>query len=626
MSKYLQQCRKKYASVFTEEWQKKARSVAPDSDDERSIFYELIDFEDDCFILLSKSILSGEYISDDNFIIEIKAFISDVTIDNNNGVSALIKKYYSISDCLYNALGQYSAFFSFAYEKFITSTPEERVNLYNRKSTNEDSKISLLNYTIQICRYDYKYPLIEEALNEFLMTYLKVRDLYKEEKKESLFFIFEILYSKCNYIIKRINKKIDFSLLCESYKISPESLDISFLQELIDKQISLSPLNSINTEKLKTDIESSNPKIDSFVRLGWNMAKNKKKEDLTIIKRLISVFENKFLQNISDVYKQTSLKEQFNIFSINSVYNFLENCQFSIYLATTPFDFDYIKESIVRIDNLQRGTFINNFHPYKKSIDSIFDFIEKKIQNQDNNEITSFEKDLFAKLDLYIDKFEKFILWGEKHRFFPFQLTFEESLIEYKGLDLFIPSSFANIINYKELTDKLVEYKNRKSILANKYETYKSKLAVKKLNERIKKDRFDMLQTIIIFAGVITFLFGTINIFSNNTEMDLTQLIINTSGLGVILILFTSVFITIAPILSGIIDSGKIMKTKRFILSVILIIIYSAFIFLNYRSVQNLYKSEQAVKLNKLIMKSPENNISLSETDSLYIFSIKKDN
>ena len=591
-----------------------------------SSFFEIVDFEKECFFLISKSILSGEYISYEDFSNEIKEFIKTTEVDRNEGQSNILKKYYDVSDSLNNVLHEYSAFVSYAKEKFNTNSSGPRFNFYPSKTLqSESSMINQVTLTLRICRYEYKYPLLEEEINKFMVEYLNILDL-REEKDENINSIIEILYFKCNFIIKRLNRKINFTKLGDLYKISPETLYVDFLQPLIDKQISFNPLNKKEKDILITDLESGTPKLESFIRLAWDMAKRKESNDLPEMKRLISKFEITHLiktQGIQDK-NSLSLKENYDIFSINSVYNFLQNCQFSIELSQKPFNLDFITKTINRIGQVQQGTLIKNFHPYKKSIDTIINFIEDKTDSSKNNEIVSFEKKLFFILDSFIFKFEEYIQWGKIHRFFPFQLSFDESIIPYKNLQIFIPSSFANVINYLELEDKLRGYKNKRDILANKYETFKSKLAIDELQSQFKKDRFNMLQTIILFAGIITFLFGTINIFSNNSEMNLTQLIINTSGLGVILVLFTSVSIAIAPLMTNMVNVDTLLKSRRFWIATVFFIVYAGTIFLNYKAVQDLHRSKKGHQLEELIRKSSDANIQLTENDSNYIFKIEK--
>lgn len=620
MTRYLELCHEKYRELFSKDWM----NIDSEQIDEKNLFYDILDFEKECFILLSKSILSGEYISNDYFEYDLKSFIESTEIEWEESPTKLKEKYLSVSRSISAILMQYSGFYFYAYEKFIIDTSENRLNFY-QKSDYVNSPISLVQDVMKVCEFDYGYPLSDKKLMNFLGIYLEIKDHIKSSKDADILFIWEVLFFKCNYIIKRINKKIDFSLLLEVYRITPNTLDLGPLDSLIKKQISFYPLSEEETKRLKDNINSDKPELESLLRLSWSIAKKKDTKDIELMQTVLDIFESNFLHLIeANSIKQSNPIESFNRFSINSVYNFIQNCQFSLQLSYKTFDLKFINNHTDRINKVQKGTFIKNFHPFKKGIDYIIQFIDNKLLNDKQNDIYEFENNIFATLDNFIDKFEEYIRWGENHRFFPFQLTFKESLIDHGDLKLFIPSSFANIIDYKQLEDKLQEYKNQRHFLAIKYETYKSKLAITELNSQFKKDRFNMLQMIILFAGIITFLFGTINIFTQNTDQNLSQLIINTIGLGIILVLFTSTSLTLAPALTNIVDFNEIEKTRRFKVAIGFILVYVIVIISLYKSVQDLHRSQKGYELNQLISTSNNEEINIVENDSLYIFEIKK--
>lgn len=84
---------------------------------------------------------------------------------------------------------------------------------------------------------------------------------------------------------------------------------------------------------------------------------------------------------------------------------------------------------------------------------------------------------------------------------------------------------------------------------------------------------------IAIFTAAITFLFGIVNIFINNTTLNLYQLIANTIGFGVLLLLFASLYLFISPLLIQRINWYQYLKTGRCIAGVVLIGIYAILVF-----------------------------------------------
>src|SRR5690554_2075004 len=267
---YLKQCHTLYKELFSDPWLALAYVEA----DEKVIlnsFSSIVDFENECFFLISKSVLCGEYISIDKFSDELKEFISTTEIEQNEGQPKVIEKYYEVTACLNDLLKHYTGFISFAKEKFITNSSGPSYVVSSSK-TSISSVINDVYYTFHVCYYDYDYPLLEEELDTFISIYWKINNRLEKDKKEN--FIFDILYYKCNYILKRINRKFDYSVLDKLYKISPDELEVDFLQSLIDKQINLTPLEKGDIITLEKTVESKDAKPEDFVRLSWSMAKD----------------------------------------------------------------------------------------------------------------------------------------------------------------------------------------------------------------------------------------------------------------------------------------------------------------------------------------------------------------
>ena len=159
--------------------------------------------------------------------------------------------------------------------------------------------------------------------------------------------------------------------------------------------------------------------------------------------------------------------------------------------------------------------------------------------------------DKIDELERLIVSFEDALKWSEFHKFFPFQLPFEESLVYSSDYDLklFVPSAFARNIDYKKLKEELALFKKEKDNLIFLLNLSKERREIEKIKESIKDADKKAFDTIAVFTASITFLFGTINIFMNNTTLGISMLISNTVGLGVLLLLFMSLYLLFSPLL-----------------------------------------------------------------------------
>ena len=113
---------------------------------------------------------------------------------------------------------------------------------------------------------------------------------------------------------------------------------------------------------------------------------------------------------------------------------------------------------------------------------------------------------------------------------------------------MFVPSAFADNIDYKQQRDKLISFKKERDNLFFLFDLSKERRDIENLKETIKTTDKKAFDLIAIFTAAITFLFGTVNIFVVNDKADLAQLICNTIGLGIILILFTSLYLLVSPV------------------------------------------------------------------------------
>ena len=117
---------------------------------------------------------------------------------------------------------------------------------------------------------------------------------------------------------------------------------------------------------------------------------------------------------------------------------------------------------------------------------------------------------------------------------------FNECLVLYKELSirLFIPSSFTRPIEYKILSDEIMEYKSKIVFFRNKLELLKEKDDIERIKQEIAKSERKYIEILGVFTAVITFLFGTIDFFS--TAKKSADIIYPSIAIGLILLLFSS--------------------------------------------------------------------------------------
>ena len=581
----LQTCLEQYQSKFgNEDW---LPSKFENEEEIRLLFNNITDFFDDCFVYLTRSILSGEYIEYSVFENILKDFLSIITgFDKNDFPSStisgnpiknkFISKFNELNNSLHNALRYYQSFIDLSKGKFDPSLPNEEYSVFQLRNTKSDNVLILFNeLTIPLYRFDYNLPIKSVDIQNLLIIRNHLITQKQRVTSANLKSIFTLLLYKCNYIIQRVKTtsfKSNINFIPEV--VNPSELELGdyafFTQKPIDDK-----------KKYLESINSNQQFVRPFVYLMKYYKENLvDAKDIRFMDEIIERYIEKYNSFISTPFTAGEpFKHRYDTFSWNSVLNFLHNCRFSFYVQKCNPKLKDIKHEINRIQDIQGRTFISNFHPYEKAIESLISCVKERLKNNNFNDWLV--QDKLDELDHLLDKFEKTLEWSENHKFFPFQLPFNESYFyskEYR-LKLFIPSAFAKNIDYKSLHSTLAFFKKERDNLYFLFDLSKERRDIENLKETIKTTDKKAFDLIAIFTTAITFLFGTVNIFVVNDKADLAQLICNTIGLGIILILFTSLYLLVSPVFIQRVDIKDYVRSRRLWFGILGFIPYILLIF-----------------------------------------------
>lgn len=601
----LQTCLEQYLSKFgNDNW---LPSDFEDEEENMRLFNGITDFIDDCFIYLTRSILSGEYIEFSDFENILKDFgdklksgdfyVPEVLYNDIPLEYKFKSKYNELNSSLFNALKYYQNFIEEAKGKFNINSSSEKFGVFQIRMGIPNNTLVLFNkLTIPLCKCDYHLPTESKDFQNLLIIRSKLREEIANGDSLRLRNILSILLHKCNYIIQRVkSSSFESNINFETEIINPSSLDLGEYSHFAKKEIS-------DKETYLEDIKSDSKSISSFVYLMRYYKDNLvKPNDIKLMDKLIERYIKKYdsFKNRS-VTADEAFKYKYDAFSWNSILNFLYNCRFSFYVKKCNPQIKRLKRDINKILEIQGSTSIKNFHPFEKGIEAIILCVKGHLGNNKFNDWLI--EDKLDELRHLIEEYEKALEWSELHKFFPFQLPFEESRYysEVNDLNLFVPSAFAKHIDYKQQRDKLISFKKDSDNLSFLFDLSKERRDIENLKETIKTTDKKAFDLIAIFTAAITFLFGTVNIFVANDNTDLGRLLCNTTGLGIILILFTSLYLLVSPVFIQRIDFIEYLKTKRFWFGLTGLGFYVALTFNLYNSTKML---ESNIMKDKLLKK-----------------------
>lgn len=578
MLSILEQCYNQFLSEFPESW-------LPDSEDENVLFdksTQLHSFFETCFIQLSKSIISGEYIGTPNFIDVLNRFLEKTAVveyapsaSRNRTADKLLSSYRDLNYSIYNSLKRYNSFIIVSKKKFNTEEDKYKYGFYRlKKEESTDNDLILFSeIAIPLCVFDYQFPANEDEFQDILIIRNRLMEYMSEGSTERK-AILSILLQKCHFIIRKI-KKTPFYYNIESSVelIIPLEMNIGSYDEFVKEECN----SASKAEELLADINGMNPNLKSFVLLMKYYKQNfTDKSDIDkmwfVLKQFSNIYQIK--KDTQAFISPANSIEEYDKFSLNSIFNFLHNCCFSFYTQKCDPNLRQIKEQLRHIEHIQAKTGVKNFHPYEKAIEAIIRCIELHIGKDDfdNRLIEDKLEELNRVILLYKEAYE----WSSSHQFFPFQLPFGESMCNVGdgSIRLFMPSAYARYINYNTLKVRLEQFNRTKEYLRFRCDLSMERKEITQIKNDIKTSDKKAYDLIAIFTAAITFLFGIVNIFINNTTLDLYQLIANTIGFGILLLLFASLYLFISPLLIQRINWRQYLKTGRCIAGIVLIVIY----------------------------------------------------
>ena len=610
----LQVCYEKYKVEFgNEKW---SHIDYNDGEACQAFYNKIQDFIEFSFIHLTRSILSGEYIREKNFGEILEKFKQELANIPNPPVGSITTpenriqlEVFYLGSSLFNALASYESFFFLVRSKY-KKADYENSNIWLKRLFRKTDRNSLLetfyNIAIPICQQEY-YLLVDEGRAYKILELRSSIEMMAQNTSVGVKEIYTLLLQKTAYILRRVRKEpLRYATSNFKEEITyPKDLDIGDYS-LFEKRT--------NSDKDKIRIAPFVSKMEKY------RTSLKNEREIKSMDNLIADFKRVYGAYKSDPkQKKSELEKISDEFSWDSVYNYLYNCRFS-FLTRVKKDIKLkeIKEELRVIEDIQAATSIRNFHPYEKAIQSIIDCIQRHIDREDIND--HLMEDKFSELERLIPLYKERIKWCKSHTFIAFQLPFEESCVysEKYELNLFVPSPFVNNDDYDALAKRAdayeQQYKSQKMI----YAVTKEKVEIDKIKSSIKNTDKKAFDLIAIFTTAITFLFGIVNIFIMNDEVNLPLLICNTMGLGVLLILFMCLYLLASPILIQQLPWKQYVRTRRFYLGIIAIIIYmglTCFLYNRFEYIGS--KVEEKERTENVKEKASEKEIQIQEPNNI---------
>ncbi len=520
--KFIEQCISEYSCKFPPEEQEKLNLEPLNSNTQIIIEAKTVEseFSRAFFIHMNNSIFEGEYLNVDY---EIK--ISDFEKKLESQGSTIFSIY--VKDAL-------------AYLKDLLLDIQNKVNLLDDEllfsifspinSENIDKGFfdDFVNITIHLAYIDHTIVGLDSYKHKLIL----IRDniLSKNPKDEDLKEVYKKLLSKCSFLL--------FKMFSSNQGANKYSLDfkVSTIKEvdLIDENNSdffndfKCIHKNINEYRSLCGSYQNQFRENKFSSIGFIILSQYYKEvtrDISQINNLITRFEV-FYRN------QNSKKlTTFEKYSLETIRQYLQNCKFSLKIESKNYSYKQLETDIGEIIKIQEESYIFNYHPFYKALFFLHKILNNNIEH--NYKLIQVQE-IIILYSYLLEKYKKCLQWSEDRRFYPFQLLPSDCLTQ-KGI--FIASSIAKPINFGDLEEKLSDFKEGKQ-MGNQLLAYmQNKEDLIRIQDEVKAFRKQSFEYIGIFIAIITFLFGSIQLFGDN-QISLKSALINVFSLGIVLSLF----------------------------------------------------------------------------------------
>ena len=545
---YIEECKRKYTEYFPVDWIEKYDWNSSDKavNSCKIGFSHINDFANISFLLLSKSILSGEYIHNVDKMPQIFDEIKELTaheyaspILSDDLKKKLYQEYEKIDKEIRICLTHYHSLWSLVSDKIDISDHDYIFNVFSisESLTGDHLLTGIVKFMIPLCKMDHMLSFAKNSISNLILLREDIKEELQKHNGSSTGIVYKALFDKCSFLLKKmlhVSGKSEYCFNFKSYSIKDEDIDIETLSDLYEKFKFLHQQNSesekINNWQNKCILK--NIRISEIVMLMKYYQKDK--GTLTQIDNLLSYFDKLY----NRLYKKV-INRRFDRHALNTTKNYLYNCRFSHKIQQATYTYRDLIVDMQEINDIQINTGIRNFYPYRKAVCFLIKDISDSITDNTINSETLLNEKLHL-LEQYISSLERSINWCKSQNFYPFQLMFNECSVKYEDLNirLFMPSSFTRPIEYKPLLDEITEYKSQILFFRNKIELLQEKRNIENIKLEITKSERRYIEILGVFTAVITFLFGTIDFFS--TAKVARELIHSSLALGVILLLFSS--------------------------------------------------------------------------------------
>lgn len=508
------------------------------------------------FINFAKSMLLGEYIDSKKDIDDIHSEMAtyweqehlslpEKNLQISNLKAGLMHEYELLDRELRFLFDEYSMLLRIVDEKLSTQSPICIFNAtsYSLPETFDLDYIGILiHLIIPICTYEHKLPCGLNSIRDLVRIYVLIEKAINDETNPVCSSLLVAAFHKTTFLLKKsLPKETEYVYYLDNVKHVVSRSTLKALPATIDdyfKSFMSFSEDYAHDEDLIGKVQHKcligSATIKEYITLFDYYRKNAKQQ--VQIDNILREFTEKYKASIK------GLDDGFDLYAWRTMINYLYNCRLSYLLnfrKSKP-TFEELKKIIVEIEALQQETTIHNFYPYKKICEYLISEVKSSIKNASDLDYAQ----QISVIEELIINYEHTLNWCKSRHFYPIQMLRSDCIVEETECSLMLPSTFSKPIDYDKQWEALNDLKSELRFLKESLQMIEQTNELKSIKDSLKNTEKKYIEIGGIFVSAITFLFGTINIFTNDKASPL-QMFTSTIGLGILLVIFATLLILV---------------------------------------------------------------------------------
>ncbi|SFN09554.1 hypothetical protein SAMN05421741_101105 [Paenimyroides ummariense] len=576
----------------------------------------------DLTYIVNKSIIEGEYLNIIDITDGYYIWFEILSLNSQEFTHISGAKYKDIEDFLHSLKYLISLYSLFSkkicklYNRGVLEYIDTEIYISSENLIYKEfnSFFELTENNIELSKIDHQFINDESLLKELFKVKNNITNIRistsQFNRNSSLHSSFtnlkDALILKVNFLIDKWYIRSSTKLKDTEFKFEefkniakynlPKNNNLNKYKDKIKYLYELDGYSYSNLLENKfNDIDKTNKKKLTFFELHTLVKYYKDKvNNLDKLNEVLRAFSNK-LEN----FKSINIYEKF---SYNISYQYCLNNYFSLFCEdfynncndlneknlNTKLNILYKKYKDVKAKSI---SLTDNFFIQYKLLSYSFLTIEKVLNNAGDKTIealNSSSNHFNIILTEVLEEYENKIQWSLKNNNYIFKLPYDESLIAYKNLNIYIASSFLlpkvneDIINEKRL---LLNHHQKLSVFFNIENQIDE---IKKLKENFELDNKKLIETVTIFTAIISFIVGSIGAYKFLTTFTEALIFIIVFGISI------SIFVLLIFISTKGIEALKKYKLALISVYALAFIILTALIPFNYHSSEYIENSNKS--------------------------------